>query len=109
MGTRASAWGLIVEILTAAVSGATLGIHASSFATDDGGPPRTGQFFLALDPERFSGGAFPTRIDDLLTAITDQEGARLPGSKRQAARARVDRDGIAIRGDLHDRVLALTG
>ncbi len=107
-GYKGFSMGLIVEILTAAVSGATLGIHASSFATDDGGPPRTGQFFLALDPERFSGGAFSGRLDDLVGAITGQEGARLPGSVRQAARARVDRDGIAIRGDLHERVAALT-
>lgn len=99
--------GLIVEILTAAVSGATLGIHASSFANDEGGPPRTGQFFLAIEPERFSGGAFPGRLEDLLGAITEQDGARLPGSKRQAARARVDRDGVAIRSELHERIQAL--
>jgi len=91
--------------MAAAVSGATLGIDATSFGTNDGGPPRTGQFFLALDPQRFSGGAFPARIAALTTAIAGQDGARLPGAKRLAARDRIRRDGVTLDRALHDRIL----
>ncbi|ARC37811.1 hypothetical protein A6J80_16885 [Paracoccus yeei] len=42
--------GLMVELFAAAMTGATLGIHASPFSGTSGGPPRTGQFFIACDP-----------------------------------------------------------
>lgn len=101
--------GLLVEVLAAAVSGATLGIAATSFGTNDGGPPRTGQFFMALDPLRFSGGAFPARIAALTSAIAEQDGARLPGDRRRAARARVRRDGVTLDCALHERILGYCG
>ena len=95
---------MIVEILAAAVTGATLGIHASSFATNDGGPPNTGQFFIAIDPTRFSGDAFAQRIGDLLDAIRSQDGARLPGSRRIAARTEVPARGVVAPTALYERI-----
>ena len=96
--------GLLVEVLAAALTGATLGIQASSFANTEGGPPRTGQFFLAVDPVAFSAGAFAERISALTAAITAQEGARLPGAKRHAARSRVEREGIEVGDELLERI-----
>ena len=96
--------GLMVEVFAAALTGATLGIHASSFGTAEGGPPRTGQFFLAADPVAFSGGQFGERIEALSEAIAAQEGARLPGAKRRAARARVEREGIELGDELLERI-----
>jgi (2R)-3-sulfolactate dehydrogenase (NADP+) len=101
--------GLLVEILAAAVSGATLGIHASSFATNEGGPPNTGQFFLALDPQKFSGDGFHARIDDLVAAIEAQGDARLPGARRIAARTQVPREGIKVAPALLDRIESYCG
>ncbi len=46
--------GLMVELFAAALAGATLGKDASPFAGTAGGPPRTGQFFFAVDPGAFS-------------------------------------------------------
>ncbi|MGF1610663.1 MAG: Ldh family oxidoreductase [Kiloniellales bacterium] len=97
--------GLMTEVFAAALAGATLGLEASSFATNDGGPPRTGQAFIALDPARFSGGQFGQRIATLCSAIEDQEGARLPGSKRRAARARIEAEGTTTPKELYDRIL----
>ena len=101
--------GLMVEVFAAALTGATLGIHASSFGANEGGPPRTGQFFLAADPVAFSGGAFAERIGALTGAIADQEGARLPGAKRRNARAQVERDGIAVSDELLARIQGYVG
>ncbi len=82
---------LMVEIMAAAMTGATLGIHAAPFSGTAGGPPRTGQFFLAIDPDATSGVGFASRIADLAAAIQAQTGSHLPGdgrrSKRIAARA----------------------
>jgi (2R)-3-sulfolactate dehydrogenase (NADP+) len=100
---------ILVEIMAAAMTGATLGIDASSFATNEGGSPRTGQFFLALDPDAFSGGAFQDRIGGLIEAIAAQEGARVPGSKRRAAREGIARDGVTVPRALYDRIQGYCG
>ena len=73
--------GLLVEILTACVAGGSLGTKASSFAGEDGGPPSTGQFFIAINPKKFNKD-FELRLSDLVNSIISQEGSRLPGSKR---------------------------
>ncbi len=108
-GYKGVGQGLIVELLAAAISGATLGIHASSFATNDGGPCNTGQFFLAINPESFSGGAFYERLDALADAIESQGDARLPGARRIAARKVIPDQGITIPAALHERILGYCG
>jgi (2R)-3-sulfolactate dehydrogenase (NADP+) len=86
-GHKGFGTGLLVETLAAAMSGALLGRDASPFSGTAGGPPRTGQFFLALDPGAFSGAAFGERIAALAEAIAAQDDARLPGDRRLAKRA----------------------
>ncbi len=104
-GYKGAGVALMVEILAAAVTGSNLAIEASSFADNEGGSPRTGQFFIALDPQVFSAGTFGDRLERLLAAIESQEGARLPGRGRLAARERTARDGIEIAEALHARLL----
>jgi (2R)-3-sulfolactate dehydrogenase (NADP+) len=98
--------GLMVELFAAALAGATLGKDASAFSGTAGGPPRTGQFFLAVDPESYSGGLFAARRDALLEAISGQPGARLPGARRFVNRARFEREGVLVPTELLDRILA---
>ena len=86
---KGSALVLAVELMAAALTGAHFGFEASSFFTDGGGPPRVGQFLLALDPGPFSDGAFADRIEALLAAIESQEGTRLPGDRRLTRREAV--------------------
>jgi len=87
---------LLVETMAAAMSGATLGIDASPFSGTKGGPPKTGQFFMAMDPEAFSGGAFSARVDALVGAFNEQPGVHLQGQGREAARKKADRDGVSV-------------
>lgn len=87
---------LTVEILAAAVSGATLGINASPFSGTAGGPPKTGQFFIAIDPVASSGGVFDDRMTDLVEAVTNQSGARLPGDGRKAKRLAAQEHGVSV-------------
>ena len=83
-GYKGFGTGLLVEILTACLAGGNLGTQASSFAGEDGGPPATGQFFIAINPAKFNSN-FDTSLSTLISTIVDQEGARLPGAKRQSA------------------------
>ena len=97
--------GLMVEIMASCLSGAALSKDASPFAGTRGGPPGTGQCFLAFDPGAFTDG-FYQQITDLAAAISDQDGARLPGQKRRANRAETERDGVNVSTDLLDRIRA---
>lgn len=87
--------GLMVEVLASALTGANASRDASPFSGPVGGPPGTGQCFIAFDPGAFAPG-FAERIGGLIAAIAVQEGARLPGSRRRAARACSAVDGIFV-------------
>jgi (2R)-3-sulfolactate dehydrogenase (NADP+) len=95
---------LMVEVLAAALTGASLSFNASSLADNEGGPPRIGQFFIAIDPAAFGGSAFPDHMDALCAAIAGQAGARLPGSRRMASRARTPQAGVRIGRKLYDDI-----
>lgn len=97
---------LMVEILSAVLTGANCGFQASSFFTAEGPPPRVGQFFLVIDAARFSGDGFQQRLETLLEAIIEQTGCRLPGERRLANRERARRDGVNIPDALHRDILA---
>lgn len=100
---------LIVEMMAAAMTGATLGKDASPFSGTKGGPPRTGQFFIAIDPDASSGGEYAARIAALTGAVHDQDGARLPGDGRGAARMRAASAGVAVNAATLVKVRALLG
>lgn len=102
-GYKGFGTGLLVEILTACLAGGNLGTQASSFAGEDGGPPSTGQFFIALDPKKFNPN-YTNSIKSLIDSIRAQEGARLPGSKRQAAFQKNQNQEIEISDQLLERI-----
>ena len=103
-GYKGFGTGLMVEVMAAALSGAMLGIQASPFSGTDGGPPKTGQCFLALDPNAYSGPAFNERITALTEAINSQEGARLPGARRMENRKRIDIEGVHVSDSLLEKI-----
>ena len=98
---------LLVEIMAAAMTGATLGVDASPFSGTKGGPPKTGQFFIAIDPLASSGGDFVERIQALVGEMRDQPGVRTPGDGRSAERRRAEQRGVAINGATLERIRAL--
>lgn len=98
---------LMVELFAAAAAGATLGIDASPFSGPVGGPPATGQFFIAVDADTTSGGAFAARAAALVDAIAGQTGARVHGAGRRAARAGAAAGPIEVDAATVERVKAL--
>jgi (2R)-3-sulfolactate dehydrogenase (NADP+) len=94
--------GLIVETLCAAVAGGLLGIDHSSFTDNDGKPIDNGQFFIAIEPEKFSGGVFHQRIAALTKAILAQQGTRLPNARREANAKRLAKEGLTLDRALYE-------
>jgi (2R)-3-sulfolactate dehydrogenase (NADP+) len=103
-GQKGFGIGLMVEILAAALSGANLSREASPFSGTAGGPPGTGQCFLALDPAGFSGAVFHQSMQRLVASITGQPGARLPGARRKANRSRIEKEGVFVDDALLARI-----
>ena len=100
---------LLVEVMAAALSGGQLGIDASPFSGTVGGPPRTGQFFIAIDPTAGDGDVFAARISALVGAIKGQDGARLPGDGRGGKRAQAVTNGVAVNTATLDKIRAIIG
>lgn len=98
---------LLVEMFAACLAGATPGVAASPFSGTAGGPPRTGQFFIAIDPAATSGGTFEARLQIVLDAFGASGGVRLPGTRRRAARQRHQDGAIALNPAVHRAVVAL--
>ncbi len=100
---------LLTEVMAAALTGATLGLDASPFSGTKGGPPKTGQFFIAIDPGATSDGAFATSVAGLTEAIRGQQGARLPGDARRAKRLAARTQGVAVNRATLARIEAIIG
>ncbi|MEZ5833771.1 MAG: Ldh family oxidoreductase [Dongiaceae bacterium] len=96
--------GLIVEVMCAALAGAKRGPEMGSFMANDGKPIGCGQFFIALEPKAFSGGAYAKQIAALAKSITSQEGARLPNARRAANQKRLSKAGLPIDGALYEKL-----
>ncbi|MCG7520811.1 Ldh family oxidoreductase [Ruegeria sp. Ofav3-42] len=98
---------LLTEIMAAALTGATLGLNASPFSGTAGGPPKTGQFFIAIDPTVTSGDAFAAGISELVEAIRAQNGAHLPGDGRLGKRIQAGTEGVAVNAATLDKIEAI--
>lgn len=103
-GYKGFGQGLIVEVMCAALAGALRGPQMASFMENDGRPIGCGQFFIALEPQMFSGGLFAKQISALAKSITAQPGARLPNARRQANIKRLSKEGLSIDRKLYERL-----
>lgn len=103
-GAKGTGLALMVNILSAGLTGAHFSHEADSFGDNTGGPPGVGQFFIALSPERMGISGLDGRINAMLTAMCADEGARIPGDRRHANRAHAKREGIEVPEALHDKL-----
>ncbi|WP_419905138.1 Ldh family oxidoreductase [Kiloniella sp.] len=79
-GQKGANIGLIVEVLSAVLTGASLSTAAPSFSGHDAGFPNVGQFLLAIDPTHFAGAAIARSMEELALKYR-ASGVRLPGQK----------------------------
>lgn len=82
-GYKGYGFGLMAEVLAAAVTGSVNSLDVKGLKLPDGPPHDLGQFYFLLDPTAVSGDGFWERLARLTDAIDEQEHARLPGANRQ--------------------------
>jgi LDH2 family malate/lactate/ureidoglycolate dehydrogenase len=110
-GHKGSALATMIELLAGPLIGDRTSRQSGVF---DGGAQAAachGEMIIAFDPKLMGEGV--TRADasgdaaeDLFACIT-QQGARLPGDRRYAARAAAAQNGIALPKALHERIVGL--
>ncbi|MEM8957909.1 MAG: Ldh family oxidoreductase [Pseudomonadota bacterium] len=105
---KGAALALMVEILAASLTGAQYSYEASSFFEGDGPAPQVGQTLIAIDPARGGKTDFGLRLEALIDEIEGQDGARLPGTRRLAARAKAQSEGVAVPARLIEEIEAAT-
>ena len=109
-GTKGAMLALVVELLVTTLTGAALGFEASTFFVDEGNRPRMGHAFLVVDPGALAGRTvYGERIETLVAAMTDEEGVRLPGERREMLAQAASVDGIEISPQLHEQLVELAG
>ncbi|WP_054903173.1 Ldh family oxidoreductase [Pseudomonas sp. NBRC 111131] len=82
---KGAALALVVELLTAGLTGSHFGFQASSFFDAQGEAPGVAHLLLLIDPARV-GSDYLTHAETLFMAMLEQPGVRLPGQRRLAER-----------------------
>ena len=89
-GHKGSAIALMIELLAAGLIGERFSFEAAEADNNDGGPPRGGEFILALSPAIIGGDDWAAHAEQLFSRYNELQGARLPGARRHANRENPD-------------------
>jgi (2R)-3-sulfolactate dehydrogenase (NADP+) len=86
-GYKGASLALLIDVLAGGLTASHFSFEASSFGDCAGGPPRTGQVIIALEPALFA-PEFASRTEALFESLRSEPDVRLPGERRLAARQR---------------------
>ena len=108
-GHKGSGLALFVELLAGGLLGESFSYEAKAKDNGDGGPPRGGELLLAICPQSFAGDGWAAHCEAFFAAFAAANpGARLPGERRHANRAKCAQgEPVAVKDSLLAPVLAL--
>ncbi|MGO3124035.1 MAG: Ldh family oxidoreductase [Advenella sp.] len=96
-GVKGSMLALMVEVLCVALTGANFGYEADPLYDDTGNEPRLGQVFMLIDPQALAGQqTYFNRLEDLIAAMLEDDGVRLPGARRHDLANRAQEEGLTV-------------
>ena len=104
-GYKGSAIALMVELLAAGAIGECFSYEAAEVDNKDGGPPRGGEFMLAIDPSVIAGPNWAEHSERFFHRFDGITGARLPGTRRH--KNRLSNAPRQINGELVARIRGL--
>ena len=100
-GYKGASLALMVELLAGALIGEQSSFEAAANDNNDGGPPRGGEFILAIAPDSDKSLAI---AENLFGQILAQDGTRLPGDGRRNKRAGAAATGVEIPNSLYEAI-----
>lgn len=105
-GHKGSAIAMMVELLAAGLTGSHLSFEAQG--DDDNGPTNHGELIILIDPVVTSGGdGYLKHCELLFERILEEEGTRLPSTRRYANRIKTPLEGVTIPRLLYDEIVEL--
>ena len=107
-GYKGASIAMMVELLAAGLIGERFSYEAAQHDNKDGGPPRGGEFMLAIDPARFGGDGWLDHSEAFFEKMLEIDGVRLPGARRYANRRTAETDGVDVSDDMREKIIALT-
>lgn len=106
-GYKGAAIALMVDLLAGPLIGELTSLEIG--AADDGkGPALGGQLILAFDPAKFGAADAAAHGEALFARLLAEDGVRLPGSRRAAARLKTPEEGVEIPTSLYDQIKEMT-
>lgn len=106
-GNRGANIAMMVELLSAGFNGANWSVDAPPFGVGSEGP-NTGMTVIVIAP-RLIDPDFETRIGRQVSRLADEYGVHIPGRSKAAARARSERDGLAIPRVVYEKIAERAG
>ena len=107
-GYKGASIAIMVELLAAGLIGERFSFEAAEHDNKDGGPPRGGEFLLAIDPARLGGDDWLEHSESFFAEMLAIDGVRLPGARRHANRGSTAGTGVEVPSELHAKIKALT-
>lgn len=108
-GHKGSSLALMIELLAGALLGDLFSYESSEKDVNKVGAPFGGEFIIAIDMNHTlqAGNAeqAQSRADTLFKRILEQEGTRLPSSRRYEARGRTRDSGVQVPNSVHEQIL----
>ncbi|MCB1544620.1 MAG: Ldh family oxidoreductase [Rhodoblastus sp.] len=111
-GHKGSSIALMVELLAGVLIGQPTSPEAgreeaARGALEDTGPPNGGVLLIAFDPQKFGDSeGWRAHAQSFFAELRALPGARLPGDRRKAERARIAREGVRLPAALWRQVVA---
>ena len=81
-GYKGWGFGLMAEIMAAALTGSVNSLDVTGLKLPDGPPHDLGQFYILIDPG-VHGDHLPSRFARIAEAVAQQDGTRIPGADRR--------------------------
>ena len=106
-GQRGANVAMMVEVLSAGLSGANWSLDAPSFIEGDK-TPGIGLFVVAISPDRLAEG-FSERLAAYLDRLNDRYGVYVPGTGRSDAAASAESGGLELAADFWETLLRRAG
>ena len=85
-GYKGSAISLMVELLSAGLTGDNFSYEAGEKDNNDGGPPKGGELVIAISPKLVAGNNWEKHTLDFIKKLKELEGIRIPGERRHKNR-----------------------
>lgn len=106
-GPKGFGLGLMVDILGGVLTGGNCSYEASMFSNNEGGPPNVGQSIIAIDPSFYAEG-FVAHLEAMLTDMTTDNSARVPGERRGQLRQLHESNGVDVPDALLEQISELS-